>query len=355
MPDDLTGGQARYVLSPDFFFRNSPEGFLAEGIRTPASVLLDHPRALSLIEVFRTPVSVREATQQPWLAREDAQALVTLLIESGVLVVHTTQDPHAEFLEFHDALMHARSRAAPFANFGLAPEGAPSQHPGGAAINTHDISLPAPHVDEDSYRDNSFHDVLRHRRTARTWSSNQLALSSLAEFLHACGAQIIATHAVSGQEFDTRPYPYAGPVHAVTLAVAAGNVERLDAGLYRYIAEQHSLRPMKRSGPPLGDFPPSSAYIRGVMSGDESKLGQPPAMLLAGIDVASLASKYRGVAYSLALRTAGSVLAVASLCAESTNLGSTILGLGGEHVLADDHGESETSWMVLGELVLTTR
>ena len=184
VPNDLEDGQARYVLSPDFFFRNSPQGFLAECIRTPASVILDHPRALSLIDVFRTPVSVREATQQTSLAREDAQALVTLLIESGVLVVHTTQDPHTEFLEFHDALMHARSRAAPFANFGLAPEGAPSQHPGGAASNAYDISLPAPHADEDSYRYNSFHDVLRHRRTARTWSSNQLALSSLAEFLH---------------------------------------------------------------------------------------------------------------------------------------------------------------------------
>jgi len=346
-----------FVLAAGFYIRNSPEGLRAECLTSSTSILLPQAGALSLIEAFRTPTT-SEAAMASAHAHGELPNFIELfdtLLESALIVEHTTESEGSSALEFHDAAIHARSRVTPFADFGMAPSEAHRMRTDGVRTSPLDVPLPAPRPAENPSSGRSFQDVLRQRRTARAWVSDQLSLTALGDLLHSCGSQIMATHAISGEEFETRPYPYAGPVEAASLAVAAGNVEGLPAGLYQYLTPQHSLRPLHRQGPSAARFPPTSVYIGDVAAGKPSTAGQPPAMLMVVVDLDALASKYRGVAYSLALKTTGAVLAVVSMCAEDAGLGSTILGLGGDHVLVDSDGHSEHSWTVLGEIAITPR
>jgi len=357
MIDSPYDGGKSFILAEGFYIRNSPEGLRAECLTSSTSILLPQAGVLSFIEAFRTPTTVETAVAATHVhgGLPNVMDFFDTLVKGALIVEHTTESEGSSTLEFHDAAIHARSRVTPFADFGLAPSEPHRMRTDGVHTSPLDIPLPSPRLAENSSRGRSFQDVLRQRRTARAWVSDRLSLEALGDLLFSCGSQIMATHAISGEEFETRPYPYAGPVEAVSLTVAAGNVEGLPAGLYQYLTPQHSLRPLHRQGPPAADFPPTSLYIGEVAAGTSSTAGQPPVMLMVAVDMDALASKYRGVAYSLALKTTGAVLAVVSMCAEDVGLGSTILGLGGDHVLVDSDGHSEHSWTVLGEIAITPR
>lgn len=81
--------------------------------------------------------------------------------------------------------------------------------------------------------------VLARRFSGRNFSDQSLPLAKLAQILWA--AQGMAVHATTGA---TRTAPSAGATYPLEVYVVAGNIDGLEAGIYRYRQERHTLVPV---------------------------------------------------------------------------------------------------------------
>jgi len=97
-----------------------------------------------------------------------------------------------------------------------------------------EVSLPEPGVYEKTVS-GALHD----RISVRDFSEEKLNLSQVGNLLWAAGG--LGIDAVSGA---TRTAPSAGGTYPLDLYLVAGAVERLEAGVYRYNHENHSLLPV---------------------------------------------------------------------------------------------------------------
>lgn len=85
----------------------------------------------------------------------------------------------------------------------------------------------------------SVEETIHQRRSVRSYSSEEMSLSDLAQLVWA--AQGITS------DRGLRAAPSAGATYPLELYVVAGNVENLETGLYRYHPQKHSLS-LVRSG-----------------------------------------------------------------------------------------------------------
>jgi SagB-type dehydrogenase family enzyme len=83
----------------------------------------------------------------------------------------------------------------------------------------------------------SVEEALRERRSKRSYQDEPLLLSQLSQLLWA--AQGI------NNEAGYRTAPSAGALYPLEIYVAAGSVQTLSQGLYKYLPEKHSLQKIK--------------------------------------------------------------------------------------------------------------
>ena len=83
----------------------------------------------------------------------------------------------------------------------------------------------------------SVEQALKSRRSVRSFKPEALTLGELSQLLW-------AAQGVSGVHYRTAPS--AGALYPLEVYVAAGNVECLDAGVYRYIPESHALSEVRK-------------------------------------------------------------------------------------------------------------
>lgn len=99
----------------------------------------------------------------------------------------------------------------------------------GPPENRNDISLPRPRWSGTV----SVEEALHQRRSIRSYTDETLSLEELSQLLWS--AQGITSTG------GLRTAPSAGALYPLEVYVAAGRVEKLDSGLYRYIPEGHRL------------------------------------------------------------------------------------------------------------------
>ncbi len=99
--------------------------------------------------------------------------------------------------------------------------------------NMEKIKLPAP----DLKGKISVEEVLKKRRSVRSYKSNPLTLKELAQILWAADGKTA--------DWGGRTAPSAGATYPLEIYVVAGNVEGLKAGLYYYEIDTHSLKLVK--------------------------------------------------------------------------------------------------------------
>lgn len=94
------------------------------------------------------------------------------------------------------------------------------------------IKLPEPGFESGT----SLEQALLHRRSVRSYTKAPLTLPEVSQLLW-------ATQGITSQQ-GFRTAPSAGALYPLEIFVAAGEVQGLSPGVYRYLASSHSLKPV---------------------------------------------------------------------------------------------------------------
>jgi SagB-type dehydrogenase family enzyme len=155
-------------------------------------------------------------------------------------------------------------------------------------------------------------DVLRKRRSIRSFSSKPLSLDDLSFLLWAATGVQRKEH---GYEFRTAPS--AGALYPVETYVVINNVKILEKGLYHYDIEEHMLEELK-----LGNF---GSELAEAALGQEMLATSSVVFIWTGIFARSK-WKYRQRAYRYVYLDAGIVGENLALSATAIGLGSCQVG-----------------------------
>lgn len=155
----------------------------------------------------------------------------------------------------------------------------------------------------------SLEDTLQRRRSVRTFSPRSLTLAELSQLLWAAQGRTTAD--------GHRTVPSAGATYPLELVLAAGRVEGLPSGLYRYDPAAHTLRPQRP-----GDW---RAELAGAAVG-QAWVAHAPALLVMTAVPQRTAAKYGDRALRYAQIEAGHASQSVYLQAGARGLGTTFVG-----------------------------
>jgi len=172
---------------------------------------------------------------------------------------------------------------------------------GGAAM---DVSLPQPRRAGGMLLE----DALRMRRSVREYQDRAVSLAELAQICWA--AQGVVSRGY-------RTAPSAGALYPIEVLAAAGRVDGLAPGVYRYIPEQHTLRMVRE-----GDV---SRQLASAAFGQECVRDAPLVIVIAAV-YERLSVKYGGRSERYAVLEAGHVSQNIYLQATSLGLGTVAVG-----------------------------
>jgi SagB-type dehydrogenase family enzyme len=357
-----------YLLSRFAYLRREGGMLLLESPLAGARVVLDDPRAASLVCALIRPASPREIERVAAdLPVEAVASLLSLLHGAGMLaeLAPEASDGDAELpemrsWEFHDLLFHARSRMgrcdAPFgATFRLAGKIDPS--PALKPNERHEfLELYYPDLNRLRQDDPPLTDVLERRVSIRDYGSEPITARQLGEFLYRV-ARVKEYHeddidSPAGpvrMDFATRPYPSGGGLYELEFYVAVNACVGLAPGLYHYDARHHRL----------GRLSDRTALVKELLSDAAFSAGIRPesvqVQLVLAARFARLAWKYSSIAYALILKHVGVVYQTMYLTATAMNLAPCALGGGDSDLFARAAGTNYYAETSVGEFLLGGR
>jgi SagB-type dehydrogenase family enzyme len=167
------------------------------------------------------------------------------------------------------------------------------------------VKLPAP----DKESGLSVSSVINARKSSRRYSSQSLTLSETGQLLWSAGG---AT--VDGITGPTRAYPSAGGVYPLEIYIVAGNVDGLEAGLYKYDWQSHSLEKVMDGdlreslsaaayGQRMLSTAPATIVITALYEKTEARYGERGRTLFVPMDAGHLGQNVHLQAESLGLGT----------------------------------------------------
>ena len=152
---------------------------------------------------------------------------------------------------------------------------------GGARMNGQRIELPEPILKGDT----SVEEAIGRRRSRRSFAERALTLRQVSQLLW-------SAQGATGERGRLRAAPSAGATYPleVLVAVGDGGVERLPAGIYRYVSSDHSLMKMAE-----GDA--RARVARAAL--EQESLAAAPVDILIAADYRRTTRRYgeRGVRY----------------------------------------------------------
>jgi SagB-type dehydrogenase family enzyme len=346
---------ALFALSRFAYLRRDGWALVVESPRSALAVVLEDPRALSVVQALAQPRSLAEVTgASTGLGPGSVVALITLLWWAGLLTTaeagRTAEDtdPGLACWEFHDLLFHARSRlgrhgaayGATYRFGGADPLPAVVRRP-----DSERIALPVPDHSRLLVEDEPFTRVLERRCSVRRHGAAP-TLAQVGEFLYR-SARVMARRCVDGEELTTRPYPGGGARYELEVYLAVEKCDDLERGLYHYDPLEHGL---ERVAPPSADF---QALLAGATAAMAET--QPPQILVVlAARFGRMTWKYESIAYAAILKNVGALLQTMYLVATAMGLAPCAVGTGDSDAfarLAGTRYEAETS---VGELALGT-
>ena len=173
--------------------------------------------------------------------------------------------------------------------------------------------LPAPRLDSGF----SLEQSLAGRRTQRAFDGKPVSLKAIAQLLW-------AAQGTSNRE-GLRTAPSAGALYPLELHLLAGNVEGLDAGLYRYDAEHHHLTIEQQ-----GDLRSALAEV----ALNQDWISQSSAVVIVSAVVSRTSAKYGERAARYVHMEVGHASQNLLLQATALGLGSAIVGAFDDEPLA---------------------
>jgi len=158
----------------------------------------------------------------------------------------------------------------------------------------------------------SFHDVIKKRKSVRSYSAEPVSIDSLAYLLWTATGIQRSQH---GYEFRTAPS--AGALYPIETYVIANNIEGLSKGLYHYSIASHSLEELK-----LGDF--AEKVARAALDQEMCAVAQATFVWTAIFERSKW--KYKQRAYRYVYLDAGHIAQNLALAATSIALGTCQIG-----------------------------
>lgn len=168
------------------------------------------------------------------------------------------------------------------------------------------INLPAPRLTGDM----PLEETLAARRSVRSYSGEALTLADAAQLLW-------AAQGITYPERGFRTAPSAGALFPLEIYLAAGSVDGLEPGLYKYLPHQHQLQLIV-----AGDVRPT---LRDVAVGQSMLTGAPAVICVSGI-VSRTSVKYGARAQRYMLIEAGHAGQNVCLQAVALGLGAVTIG-----------------------------
>ncbi len=266
----------------------------------------------------------------------------------------TDTDPELAQWDFHDLLMHNRSRSGRYDE----PLGALSPYKGrieplpavtpprsdAAAV----VDLPRPTASTGGL---SLADALERRRSIRDYAEDPLTVDELAVFLHRSFRDRARFDPLPGDGQESkvsRPYPSGGGLYEHELYLTVRRCDGLSPGIYHYDALRHRLELITSD----------EAHARAMLAVAAAATGHPASpdvLLTLTARFARMSWRYRSIAYANVLRTTGAIYQTMYLIATDLDLAPCALGNGDADLAARVLGLDYLRESSVGDFILGRR
>jgi SagB-type dehydrogenase family enzyme len=336
----------RFKLSKFALVRQNEEEFFLETPLFSGHILIHEPKVLAYLHAFAKPKCLKDFPKTPYL-----ETLISLLYSAKILCPedHEEQDPLSQQWEFHDLLLHTRSRMGRHANpyGGLFPfkgkiPPLPSCKPPAFSSG---ISLFRPNLEQLKDQDPSLTQVIEGRRSKREHGKKPITLKQLGEFLFRSARVIEIVSSKESGETSRRPYPGGGAIYELELYPLISSCTGLKKGLYHYNAKDHELYLLKTPSVYLEELVHDAMRASG-------KKEAPQVLIVIAARFQRLSWKYRSMAYAITLKNTGVLLQTMYLVATAMKLAPCALGGGNSDVFSEAIQSNYLEETSVGEFML---
>ncbi|MGB3186962.1 MAG: SagB family peptide dehydrogenase [Ornithinimicrobium sp.] len=265
----------------------------------------------------------------------------------------TDTDPSLLQWEFHDLLMHSRSRSGRYDD----PLGALGTHRGRVeplpaivapreVAGSIDLPRPAPRKEGLSLAA-----ALEGRRSIRDYADAAMSVEELATFLHRAFRDRARFDPPAGGDQESkvsRPYPSGGGLYEHELYLTVRRCAGLAPGVYHYDAFGHRLE--------LITADPASAHaMLAVAAAATGHPASPDVLLTLTARFQRMSWRYRSISYANVLRTTGAIYQTMYLVATDLDLAPCALGNGDADLCAQILGLDYLRESSVGDFILGRR
>jgi SagB-type dehydrogenase family enzyme len=356
--------ERRYRISRFTYVRLVADELVAETPLSNGRVALSDPAWAAALHALTQPCTPDElAARLHGTSRDEASAMFSAFLEAGLLTAvgpdgADDETGSLQTWEFHDLVMHARSRAgrndAPsggtyrFAGRLDPPPALPREQ------FAESIELERPELSRMLRNDQPYAAVQESRLSQRHFDADRpITIVQLSELLFRVGRVVdvstsdIPTAAGTVElEYAARPFPSAGALYELDLYVAVNTCAGLGGGLYAYDPVEHRLGRIAGSDDGTRQIVDDSARAAGI---DSSTV---QTVLIMSARFSRLAWKYESIAYSLLLKNVGVLMATTYLAGTAMGIATCALGRGDSDLFARTAGFDYYERTSVGELLL---
>lgn len=320
--------------------------------------------AAAVIAALAEPSSAAElAARLPFISPAVVRDVLAFLAAAGAAAQVGSDgrltedcDPNLAQREFHDVLMHSRSRygltdgpiGGVFPHAGVIPS-SPAVKP---AMAEPLIDLPRPDMDQLMAGDPSLARVMETRRSVRAYGNRKLTWDEVGEFLY----RVARARAVAGPrpddphgyETSDRPYPSGGAGYDLEIYLLVRECEGIPPGLYHYQPMAHAV----------SELPCESAMVKRQLRKAYYANGCqviPQVLFILASRFSRLSWKYQGIAYATTLRNVGVLYEAMYLAATAMGLAPCALGSGDSATFGAMTSLDPLVESSVGEFMLGTR
>lgn len=348
--DATTHGAVR--LSRFAHLRRDGDGFVLESPRARGRVEVHSSCAVELVACLATAYTAAQAAEHLGQDAAFVEAAIALLSAANLVLPAADNgetaedlDAHARGWEFHDLVMHERSRTFRrdlrvgatyrFGETATAHAESSSENPPSATIR-----LARADVAALSDNDVPFTRVLESRRSLRHHGPEPITIETLGQFLFRT--------ARASDDARFRLYPGGGAWHPLEVYVIAAHCAGLEPGLYRYLATSHELLPIDADADVVQSFVRNSAVPMERGSAQQVQL-----VFTARFD--KINRRYEGNAYALILQEVGALYQTMYLVATAMGLAPCAVGGGNADAFAAVIGSDPLEEASVGAFVIGSR